>query len=42
MTSYGHFYFLPRDSGGVLWFNVERLCVCQSIRPSVIRLSIHF
>ena len=34
------FYTPPHDSGGVLWFHVERLCVCpsvsrQSIRPSI-------
>ena len=42
MTNYGNFYTPPHNSGGVLWFHVGRPCVCLSVRPSVVRPSVHF
>ena len=39
----GIFYTPPHDSGGVLWFHVERPCVCPSVHQSVVRPSVfHF
>ena len=40
MTSYGNFYTPPHNSGRVLWFHVGRPCL--SVRPSVVRPSVHF
>ena len=41
-SSSADFHTPPHNSGEVLWFHVGRLCVCQSIRLSVVCPSIHF
>ena len=42
LSTFFTFYSTPHNSGGVLWFNVGRPCVCPSVRRSVVRPSVRF
>ena len=35
-----HFYTLPHDSGGVLWFHVGHPCVSSSVSHTFVRPSV--